>query len=217
MEIDRKIIEKIKNNTKYKNELLNNNEKLEKEFFTSLKKYEKTLINNSSYETALWIESNEKNISSIGKNNNIKYKEGEIVLIDLGRNNYDNEFSYTHPAIIMKNTFNKIFIVPCTSQHPRKDSNGNIFPENMIGTEKDGFEKKSVLLLYDTKFVDKNRVISKIGKVTKDFYNRLNNQLFIELFKNKHNEIKKLENTIKQYENNKEKAKKTVDKEHVIC
>lgn len=169
---------------------------LEKEFFTSYKNYEKELINRTSYETALWIESNEKHLSVIGKTNSIKYKNGDIVLIDLGSNNYDKEFAYIHPAIIIKNTYDRIFIVPCTSRKPRTDKNGKLFKENLLGKVKDGFSKDSVIMLYDAKFVDKNRIVSKIGHVTNSFFDILYNKLFSELFESKEYEIKKLKEKI---------------------
>ena len=92
-----------------------------KEFFTSLKNYEFKLTEQSAYEIALWIESNEKHLSALQQNNFTKYSLGEILLVDLGWNNYDREFAYIHPAIVIKETATKIFIVPCSSGNPRKD------------------------------------------------------------------------------------------------
>lgn len=190
MNIDQNLINHVKNNeNKYKNEKMNNNMLLEKEFYTSFKNYEKHLIKKTSYETALWIESNEKHLTSIGKSNSTKYKSGQIVLIDLGWNNYDNEFAYIHPAVIVKNTYDRVFIVPCTSRKARKDKNGNVFPEYIIGTVNDGFEKESVLMLNEARFVDKNGIISKIGLVTNDFYDKIYNKLFNQLFESKYYEI----------------------------
>ena len=45
-------------------------------------------------------------------------------MYDLGWNNYDREFAYIHPAVVIKETATKIFIVPCSSGTPRKDKNG---------------------------------------------------------------------------------------------
>ena len=106
MNIDTKLISNIKSNPESKSQSMSDNQLLEKEFYTSLKNFEKDMINKSSYETALWIESNEKYLSSVGKNNIIKYKPGDIVIVDLGCNNYFSEFSYIHPAVIIKDSFN---------------------------------------------------------------------------------------------------------------
>ena len=114
------------------------------------------------------------------------------------KNNYDREFAYIHPAVIVKNTFDRVFIVPCTSRNPRVDKDGKVFPEYMTAKIKDGFEKKSVLMLNEAKFVDKNRVVSKIGKVTKEFYDKLYNELFRQLFESKYYEIEKLNKMIKK-------------------
>ena len=78
--------------------------------FTSLKNYEFKLTAQSAYEIALWIESNEKHLSASKQNNFTKYNLGEILLIDLGWNNYDREFAYIHPAIVIKETSSKIFV-----------------------------------------------------------------------------------------------------------
>lgn len=80
------------------------NEELKKEFFTSLKNYEVRLTEKSAYEIALWIESNEKHLSTMQQNNFSKYRLGEIILVDLGWNNYHGEFAYIHPAIVIKET-----------------------------------------------------------------------------------------------------------------
>ena len=41
-------------------------------------------------------------------------------------------------AIVIKETATKIFIVPCSSGSPRKDKNGNIYPEFEVATVNDG-------------------------------------------------------------------------------
>ena len=64
-------------------------------------------------------------------------------MVDLGWNNYDREFAYIHPAIVIKETPTKIFIVPCSSGTPRKDKNGNIL-EGYINMSSDGYMFMSV-------------------------------------------------------------------------
>lgn len=199
MKIDTKLISNIKDNSKYKNESMSDNNPLEKEFYTSLKNFEKDIVSKSSYEAALWIESNEKYLSSIGKHNIIKYKPGDIVSVDLGCNNYYSEFSYIHPAVIIKDSFNKVFIVPCTSQI-YKDNNRFYHSKALIGKQCDGFIKNSMLLLNEAKFIDKNRIISKLGCVTHDFYNKLYNKLFTELFESKNYELEIIKEKLKKYD-----------------
>ena len=195
MKINRNIINIIKrNDTKFKNIKFMQDEQLKKEFFTSLKNYELKLTEQSAYEIALWIESNEKHLSAIQQNNFTKYNLGEILLVDLGWNNYDREFAYIHPAIVIKETATKIFIVPCSSATPRKNKNGEIYPEYEIGTINDGFQKNTVVMLYEARYLDKNRVISRLGKTSNEFFNNIYNKLFEQLFEPIHYKMKKIEN-----------------------
>lgn len=194
MKINTNIINLIKRNeAKFKNISFMQDEKLKKEFFTSLKNYEYKLTESSAYEIALWIESNEKHLSALNQNNFTNYNLGEILLVDLGWNNYDREFAYIHPAIVIKETATKIFIVPCSSSTPRKDKNGNIYPEFEVGTKLDGFQKDTVVMLYEAKYIDKNRVISRLGKTSSNFFDKLYNKLFEQIFEPIHYKMKKLE------------------------
>lgn len=196
MDINKNVINLIKrNNVKFKNIKFSEDEKLKKEFYTSLKKYEFKLAEESAYEIALWIESNEKQLSAPKQNNFTKYNLGEILLVDLGWNTYNREFAYIHPAIVINETATKLFIVPCTSGTPRKDINGNIFPEFEIGTANDGFQKDTVVMLYEAKYIDKNRVISRLGKTSSSFFDKLYNKLFEQLFEPIYYKLKKIENT----------------------
>ncbi len=195
MDINKNIINLIKrNDVKFKNIKFMQDEKLKKEFFTSLKNYEFKLTEQSAYEIALWIESNEKHLSASQQNNFTKYNLGEILLVDLGWNNYDREFAYIHPAIVIKETYTKIFIVPCSSGTPRKDKKGNIYPEFEIGTPNDGFQRNTIVMLYEAKYIDKNRVISKLGKTSNQFFDKIYNKLFEQIFEPIHYKMEKLIN-----------------------
>ena len=195
MDINKNIISLIKrNDCKFKNIKFMQDEKLKKEFFTSLKKYELKLLEESAYEIALWIESNEKHLAASKQNNFTKYALGEILLVDLGWSNYNREFAYVHPAIVIKETPTKIFIVPCSSGIPRKDSKGILYPEFEIGTTNDGFQRDTIIMLYEAKYIDKNRVISKLGKVSHSFFNKIYNKLFSQIFEPINYKMKKLEN-----------------------
>lgn len=195
MNINKDVINIIKrNDTKFKNIKFMQDEQLKKEFFTSLKNYEFKLTEQSAYEIALWIESNEKHLSASQQNNFTKYSLGEILLVDLGWNNYDREFAYIHPVIVIKETATKIFIVPCSSGTPRRDKNGNMYPEFELGTINDGFQKNSVVMLYEAKYIDKNRVISRLGKTSNQFFDKIYNKLFEQIFEPIHYKMQKLEN-----------------------
>ena len=79
MDINKDIINLIKRNDRqFKNIKFMQDEKLKKEFFISLKNYEFKLTEQSAYEIALWIESNEKHLSASQQNNFTKYSLGEF-------------------------------------------------------------------------------------------------------------------------------------------
>jgi hypothetical protein len=192
MVINRNTINLIKrNDIKFKNIKFMQDEKLKKEFFTSFKNYEFKLTEQSAYEIALWIESNEKHLSALHQNNFTKYNLGEILLVDLGWNNYDREFAYIHPAIVIKETATKIFVVPCSSGTPRKDKKGDIYPEFEVGTPNDGFQRNTIVMF---KYIDKNRVISRLGKTSNQFFDKIYNKLFEQIFEPIHYKMQKLEN-----------------------
>lgn len=119
---------------------------------------------------------------------------GEILLVDLDWNNYDRKFAYIHPAIVIKEIATKIFIVPCSSGTPRKDKCGNIYPEFEVGTTNDGFQRNTVVMLYEAKYIDKNRVISRLGKTSSQFFDKIYNKLFKQIFEPIHYKMQKLEN-----------------------
>lgn len=49
-------------------------------------------------------------------------------------------------------------------------------------------------MLYEAKYIDKNRVISKLGKTTNQFFDKIYNKLFEQIFEPISYKIKKLEN-----------------------
>ena len=49
-------------------------------------------------------------------------------------------------------------------------------------------------MLYEAKYIDKNRVISKLGKTSKQFFNKIYNKLFEQLFEPIHYKMQKIKN-----------------------
>lgn len=184
MKIDNSIIGEVKRKPNvYKNQTLDNNYKLEKEFYTSLKNYERMLISKSVYEIALWVESNEHNINS-RKNININnYSAGDIILINLGENNFMHEFSYIHPAVVISVQNENAFIVPCSSSINLSKFK-NHTNEYVVGDIANGFSRKTTLLLNNAKYVDINRIITILGKIDISFLNFLQEKLFEMLLPN---------------------------------
>lgn len=50
-------------------------------------------------------------------------------------------------------------------------------------------------MLYEAKYIDKNRVISRLGKTSTEFFDKIYNKLFEQLFEPIHYKIKKLESS----------------------
>ena len=159
--------------------------------------------NYSIYETCLLLESKQNSIGNKGKRLTTKYNPGEILMVDLGVNIYGYEFSYEHPCVVMLNENAKIFVIPCTSQPIRKDKSGKVYKDYVEGLESDGFAKKTTLLLTECKFIDKTRVKSRLGKVTKEKLFELEDKLFGILLPYKKYALEKVKQNIELLEEEK--------------
>ncbi len=49
-------------------------------------------------------------------------------------------------------------------------------------------------MLYEAKYIDKNRVISRLGKTSNQFFDKIYNRLFEQIFEPIHYKMQKLEN-----------------------
>ena len=88
--------------------------------------------------------------------------------------------------------YNKVFVVPCTSQDPRRDKSGKIYPEQLLGTTSNGFRKQTTILLTEAKFIDKSRIKSELGYIDSTLFNKIYNSVFELLFESKKYQINKL-------------------------
>ena len=50
-------------------------------------------------------------------------------------------------------------------------------------------------MLFEAKYIDKNRVIPRLGKTSNKFFDKIYNKLFEQIFEPIHYKMKKLENT----------------------
>lgn len=154
--------------------------------------------NSNIHESCLWIESSQNLLNNKNVVNSTRYKSGEIVLVDLGVDTFGYEFCYKHPCVILHNEYSKVFIVPCTSKPGRRDKNGKLYPGQMECKAEKGFDRDTTVLISEAAFVDKVRIISKLGRVDKDLYKEIYNEVFGLIFDNKRYEIKKLEKKLKE-------------------
>lgn len=92
-------------------------------------------------------------------NNTKTYKRGDIVFVDLGATNFRFEPSFTHPAIVLKNSYNSILIVPCSTK-----KYGKRLKDIIDAKPSDGFNKNTGVQTDSLRWINKNRIISNTGK-----------------------------------------------------
>lgn len=123
--------------------------------------FEKYLSHLSAYEMGQVINSishylDDKNALCYGKER--IYKRGDIVILDFGFMNFGYEFSYPHPAVVLSQTKNFLFVAPCTSK-----KFGKGYSDVLDGYKEDGFQENTGVLLDGVRWVSKNRVIEIMG------------------------------------------------------
>ena len=146
-----------------------------------------------AYEAAQWVDSQNHLLRNKGQRNTTRYHPKQIINVDLGCDTYGQEFGYTHPCVVLYNERAKVFIVPCSSQPPRRNKHGEVFPEFLEGTPADGFQRLTTLKLNEAKFVDKARIFGVLGRVTDPFFDVLYDRLFGFLFESKSYSLAKLQ------------------------
>lgn len=68
------------------------------------------------YNAAHWTCNVDRWIDNLQSENNMTYRRGEIVFLDLGAQNFKYEPSYTHACIVLADRKNSILIVPCSTK-----------------------------------------------------------------------------------------------------
>lgn len=134
-----------------------------------------------------------------------RYTPGDIVLTYLGSSNYGYEASYFHPAIVLKNEFNWILVIPCSSTRYGKKDNYTI--DAKIS---DGFSKNTGISLDKIRIIDKSRVLRNasggtVGKVNPTLMKKINENIFNLYLDPIKNDFEKLQ---KNYSDLKEEFKK---------
>ncbi len=112
---------------------------------------------------------------------------GDILMVDLGLC-YAPELSYGHPAVVLEEWKNLMFIVPVTSSssklaqayHPTDNPSGKWYYRK-VGVS-DGFSHDCVLIINNAKIISKSSILSPMGKLTCDLQDET--QLFREVKNN---------------------------------
>lgn len=128
---------------------------------------------------------------------NTFYKRGTIVLIDFGFTNFGYEFSYPHPAIVIRQTKFHVYLAPCSSK-----KFGRNLPDVLDGYISDGFQENTGIILDGLRYCSKSRIISIMGYVNERILREVDNyQLKViptykEIILKKDKEIEKMEEEI---------------------
>ncbi|MGL5649388.1 MAG: type II toxin-antitoxin system PemK/MazF family toxin [Clostridium sp.] len=140
----------------------------------------------SSYEMAHYINHMDRWLHSRKSDNTRTYKRGEILFVDLGANNFKYEPSFTHPAIVLKNEFNSILVVPCSTK-----KFGNGYKDVIDAYRRDGFSKNTGIQVGALRWINKNRVISRTkSKASSRVLTEIDNKLLDYVPANKINKQK---------------------------
>jgi mRNA-degrading endonuclease toxin of MazEF toxin-antitoxin module len=166
------------------------------------------------YELALWIKSNEFYIKRKGTFHSNQYYSRDIIWVDLG-SNIGNELSYEHPCIVIKNDYEKVFVVPCSSSKLKNIYNkkGDLFPEYMLGDVTDGFTSQTTIILNNAKWISKSRILKKHNKqMSKVLFDKMYEKVFGMIFESRQYTITKLNERIKELEEQINKLKEDNEK-----
>ena len=159
LNIDRNNIDIITKQRDSKNQIGREKHELRKTYRSSLFNMIDELDDLSAYELGHFINFIDRWLHNRNSDNTTTYKRGDIVFIDLGANNFRFEPSYTHPAIILKNSYNSILIVPCSTK-----KYGRNLSDVIDATASDGFTRNTGIQLGALRWINKNRIISNTGK-----------------------------------------------------
>jgi len=118
--------------------------------------------NFKAYNMVQWAKYIDHWSSTQGRRYTTAYSRGEILMADLGAMNYGYEFSYPHPCVVVYETVDMLFVVPGSSKRFGRNHRGIIDATRA----NDGFDKDTGLLLYNMRWIHKNRVKHTTGRQT---------------------------------------------------
>lgn len=124
------------------------------------------------YDMAHWINNIDRWIKNLTSINKTQYTRGSIVILDLGSQNFRYEPSYAHPCVVIFDRQYTILVAPSSSK-----KFGKGFPEIIDAGQKDGFSSNTGVQIESFRWVNKNRVISVVGKVNNDLLNEMDRRM----------------------------------------
>lgn len=170
--IDQTTVSTIAKQTTSKNNLGKNNSALYHLHSASLTNMTDLLRDFSEYEMAHFINNNERWIQNRATITSTNYERGDILMVDLGAHNFRNEPSFPHPCVVVKATEFSILVAPCSSK-----KYGKGYHEIIDATPADGFIINTGIQSMSYRWVNKNRVINKMGKTGNRILNALDKKM----------------------------------------
>lgn len=117
------------------------------------------------------------------------FKKGDLVIVDFGQNSL-SEKGGVRPAVVVSNNYlnnssPNIIVAPMTNSSHKKNSNGiigllpsQVYLSNSYYKE---LNKSSILQLEDIRSISQVKIIKKIGELSAQNYNEVNNKLKVLL------------------------------------
>lgn len=106
----------------------------------------------------------DKKVSQCRKFNKIIFRKGEIITVDFF-GHFGTELTYEHPAIILKDTYDGIIIAPISSSCFNDNIPTHISLQKNI-SDIGGMKNNCGIKLEQIRFISKNRIIYRHGKVS---------------------------------------------------
>lgn len=123
------------------------------------------------------------------KSKKMNFTKGDVVLVDMGSNTEMTEKCGVRPCIVISNDIMNsmspnMVIAPLTNANNKKNKKNDDGTYHLLPTqvfinkdEKNSLNSKSILQLEDIRSVSKNRVRSKLGKLSDEDVEKMNERL----------------------------------------
>lgn len=131
---------------------------------------------------------------------------GQVCTIDYGKT-YKGEIGYIHPGLCVGKKDEKYLIIPMTTGKTWRDTcyhpihNPNMTKENRQCCITEGFDKDSVLLMNDAKFISGGRILELHEIIQPEILKEIQDQLFYIMFPHIYSDYSKIQDKIIRKQN----------------
>lgn len=157
--INRTLLESQSKTATSKTDLVKDAEPVFNELKLSFVNYFDIVSDWAVYNSCHWSLNVDRWKSNLSHINTTTYFRGDILFVDFGAQNFGHEPSYNHACIVLKNKYDTILVVPCSTKQYGTGHSGII-----DATPIDGFLKNTGVQSESIRWISKNRVISNTHK-----------------------------------------------------